>query len=302
MLAYTLAGDRSYQKIFLLVGAPRAGKGTIARVLTALLGAANVKSPTCESLAGPFGLAPLIGMKAAIIPDARLEGRGTHVLVERQLSISGQDAISVNRKGKTHWDGVLGTQLWMLSNTFPGFSDASAVITTRFVPVWLRKSWLGKEDTALTETLLDELPGILKRLMAALSRLRKRGKFIVPQSARRVVDIMEDEASPLRAFVRECCELSPEYGELCDDMVYPTYRQWCIENSHRPMSKTRFRHKVMEAEHSVDVRRPGSKGAQQWSCNGLKLSSYGFELYAVVKLGRENSEAGARSGKAVRGA
>jgi putative DNA primase/helicase len=134
MLAYSLTADRSLQKIFLLIGPPRAGKGTIVRVLTALLGAANVKSPTCESLGGPFGLAPLIGMKAAVIPDARLEGRGTHALVERLLSISGQDALSVNRKGKMHWDGTLGTQLWMLSNTFPGFSDASAVIATRFIP------------------------------------------------------------------------------------------------------------------------------------------------------------------------
>jgi hypothetical protein len=49
------------------------------------------------------------------------------------------------------------------------------------------------------------------------------------------------------------------------------------------MSKTRFRHKIMEAVHSVDVRRPGSKGAQQWLCQGLKLSSRGRELYAAAE-------------------
>jgi putative DNA primase/helicase len=280
MMAYTLTADRSYQKIFLLVGPPRAGKGTIIRVQTALLGASNVKSPTCASLGEPFGLAPLIGMKAAVIPDARLEGRGTHALVERLLSISGQDALSVNRKGKIHWDGTLGTQLWMLSNTFPGFSDASAVIASRFIPVWFRQSFHGNEDPALTDTLLGELPGILKRLMDALERLRERGKFRIPASAKQVVEIMEDAASPIRAFVRECCDLVPGFGELCDE-VHPAYAQWCKENGTRARGKSPFRQGLMEAAHSVNVRRRGGRGEQEWTCDGLKLNDRGRELMAM---------------------
>jgi putative DNA primase/helicase len=281
MMAYTLTADRSYQKIFLLVGPPRAGKGTIVRVLTALLGAANVKSPTCATLVEPFGLAPLIGMKAVVIPDARLEGRGTHALVERLLSISGQDALSVNRKGKMHWDGTLGTQLWMLSNTFPGFTDASAVIATRLIPVWFRQSFLDKEDRELNEILLRELPGILQRLMRALGRLRERGKFRIPESAKQVVEIMEDAASPIRAFVRECCELvQPEFGDLCDIAVHPAYAQWCKENGTRSKAKTPFRQGLMEAAHSVNVRKLGSRGVQQWTCEGLRLNARGRELAA----------------------
>ena len=43
-----LTGDTRHQKAFLLVGPIRSGKGTIARVLTALLGGDNVAGPDTE--------------------------------------------------------------------------------------------------------------------------------------------------------------------------------------------------------------------------------------------------------------
>ncbi|MDZ7735869.1 MAG: hypothetical protein U5P41_07065 [Gammaproteobacteria bacterium] len=58
-----------------MVGPRRSGKGTILRVMTALLGRSNVAAPTLSSLAAPFGLQPLIGKTAGLISDARLGGR-----------------------------------------------------------------------------------------------------------------------------------------------------------------------------------------------------------------------------------
>jgi putative DNA primase/helicase len=45
MFGYLLAGDTSQQKMFMLVGPKRGGKGTIGRVLTRLLGRHNVGGP-----------------------------------------------------------------------------------------------------------------------------------------------------------------------------------------------------------------------------------------------------------------
>ncbi len=47
--------------MLLIVGPTRGGKGTIARVLTHLIGPDNVAGPTLASLASNFGLAPMIG-------------------------------------------------------------------------------------------------------------------------------------------------------------------------------------------------------------------------------------------------
>ena len=53
-----LTGDTRHQKIFLLVGPKRSGKGTIASVLDQLMGQTNVCGPTLSGLAQNFGLAP----------------------------------------------------------------------------------------------------------------------------------------------------------------------------------------------------------------------------------------------------
>ena len=51
MLGYLVSGDTRHQKMFLLVGPKRGGKGTIGRVTTRLLGRHNVAGPTLSSLA-----------------------------------------------------------------------------------------------------------------------------------------------------------------------------------------------------------------------------------------------------------
>jgi putative DNA primase/helicase len=92
IFGYLLTTDTRLQKMFLVVGPKRSGKGTIARVLKALFGGANVAGPTLSGLGTNFGLQPLIGKPLAVISDARLSGRADqHVIAERLLSISGED-------------------------------------------------------------------------------------------------------------------------------------------------------------------------------------------------------------------
>lgn len=104
---YIISGRLDLHKILLLVGPTRGGKGAIARVLGALVGRSNVAGPTLSSLNGDFGLAPLIDKPLAVIADARLTGRDTSVVVERLLSISGEDTLTVNIKYKEQWSGKL---------------------------------------------------------------------------------------------------------------------------------------------------------------------------------------------------
>src|SRR5262249_29592161 len=85
--------------IGMFIGPPRAGKGTAVRVLNRLIGSANVTSPSMADLGGPFGLWSLMGKSLAVINDARLSARTDKgAVLERLLSISGEDNVSVNRK------------------------------------------------------------------------------------------------------------------------------------------------------------------------------------------------------------
>src|SRR5262249_54965993 len=97
---YCLLPDTSRQKILFLYGPTRTGKGTIARVLREMIGPANVCGPTLASLGTPFGLWPLLNKSVAIISDARISGsnKDQDTIVERLLSISGEDALTIDRK------------------------------------------------------------------------------------------------------------------------------------------------------------------------------------------------------------
>lgn len=127
---YVLSGRTDLHKILLMIGPTRAGKGVIARVLAALVGKGNVAGPTLASLGTNFGLAPLLGKPLAVVSDARLGGQNVHQVVERLLSISGEDTLSVDRKYRDQWTGKLTSRVLILSNELPRFGDASGASPT----------------------------------------------------------------------------------------------------------------------------------------------------------------------------
>ncbi|MCC6680722.1 MAG: hypothetical protein IT445_07450 [Phycisphaeraceae bacterium] len=234
---YCLTGDTSQQKMLLLVGPKRSGKGTIGRVLTHLVGTGNVCGPTTTSLAGNFGLQPLIGTSLAVISDARFSGDSIHAVVERLLCISGEDTLTVDRKHMTSVTMKLPTRFVFLSNELPRLNDASGALAGRFMILRLTQSFYGREDKALTAKLLTELPGILNWAIEGWRRLRQRGHFVQPSSVEDAVRDMEDLSSPVGAFVRERCETGPGKRTWVDDL-YGAWKAWC-EQEGRSMVTTK---------------------------------------------------------------
>lgn len=228
MFGYLLTDDTGQQKIFMLIGPPRSGKGTILRVLEALVGKSNRCSPSLSSLGGPFGLQSLLGKRMAMISDARLSGRSDQQpIVENLLRISGEDAVDVNRKNLPALEGVtLRARFIMATNELPAFSDASSALANRFVPFRFTRSFLGSEDQGLTSRLLSELPSILLWALDGLNRLRSRGHFVVPESAREISEDLLDQTSPIQSFVSDACILGDGYKVEKDDL-YKAWKAWC---------------------------------------------------------------------------
>ena len=107
---YVLSGRTDMHKMLTVVGPIRAGKGTIVRVLTQLVGKGNVAGPTLAALGTNFGLSPLLGKPLALISDARLGSAPSHTVIERLLSITGEDALTVDRKYREPWTGRMPTR------------------------------------------------------------------------------------------------------------------------------------------------------------------------------------------------
>jgi putative DNA primase/helicase len=178
-------------------------------------------------LATNFGLAPLIHARLAIIADARLSGRtDLAIVIERLLTISGEDAITIDRKHTAAWTGRLPTRLMLMSNELPRLADASGALASRFIPLILRESFLGREDIALEARVLAGLAAVFWWAVAGYRRLTARGRFIGTQAGQDAIDQLTDLASPVGAFVREWCVVKPGQ-QVARAELYDAWRAWC---------------------------------------------------------------------------
>jgi len=268
IFGYLLSPDVSQQKIFLIVGPKRSGKGTIARVLTAMLGHDSVAAPTLSSLSMNFGISPLIGKSVAIIGDARLGSKADQQsIAERLLSISGEDVQTIDRKFLGAWTGRLPVRFLLLSNELPRIADASGALASRFIVLTMEQSFFGKEDRGLMNRLLQELPGILNWALEGYRRLVARGHFLQPASAQDAISELEALGSPVGAFVKQCC--SVEAGRRCSvAAMFEAWGKWCESNGRKETGTA--------ASFGRDLRAavPGLKTIQPRGDDGRQFRSY----------------------------
>ncbi len=275
MFGYFLSPDTSQQKIGLIVGPKRSGKGTIQRTLAALLGPASVAAPTLAGLGESFGVAPLIGKSLAIVADARLSARADQAAIaERLLSISGEDIQTVHRKFLDAWTGRLSVRFLIMTNELPRLADASGALASRFILLMMEQSFYGREDLGLGARVLLELPGILKWALEGYRRLRDRGYFIQPDSAREAIADLEALGSPIKAFIGECCIIKP--GLQCAPVVlFDAWKTWCTRQGRKePGTLQNFGRDLRAAVPGVKMAQPRTDGGRARVYEGIGLQEY----------------------------
>lgn len=260
---YLLLPDMAQEKMLLMIGPPRSGKGTIQKVLTALVGRSNVCAPSVKSLGTGFGLQPLIGKTVAFLSDMRLGGMADgDAIAETLLRITGRDIVTADRKHKEAWEGRLSTRFVVSSNVLPKLPDASPALANRFLVLRMQQSFLGREDPGLADRLMAELPGILLWALAGWRRLRDRGRFILPGTSEDAVQELLHLGSDVAAFVHERCELAPGH-EVEKDRLYAIYRAWCDRTGRKPKYDTTFATELYAATSNRVTARRLSRGGER---------------------------------------
>ena len=200
---YVLSGRTDQQKMASLIGKRRGGKGTIARVLTAMVGKDGYTNPDIADLGSHFGRASLIGKSLAVMSDVRWNSNLSSEALRTLLYITGEDAVTIPRKHKDDWTGRSGVRFMVLSNDVPSFADRSNAIGTRMIHVKFDVTFEGREDFGLENKLMAEMAGILNWALAGLYRLNKQGRFTVPRSGLVIAEEMEENANPVRTFIED---------------------------------------------------------------------------------------------------
>ena len=119
--------------------------------------------------------------------------------VERLLSISGEDVLTVDRKYREPWSGQLPTRFLIMTNIVPRFSPLVGCARQPVRHPTMTVPFFGREDPTLTGKLLKEIDGIFNWALEGLDRLRARGYFDIPASSRDALRHLEDLSSPIGA-------------------------------------------------------------------------------------------------------
>ena len=274
IFGYILSGDTAQQKFFNIIGPRRSGKGTINKILVALLGQHNTVAPQLEELCDTFGLQPWLGKLLASFTDARAPERNRSAVVSQLLRIVGGDTITVNRKNKESWNGYLPTRIVIYSNEVLQLTENSNALTGRMIVLKMTKSFYDKEDTDLSHKLSKELSGIFNWAMEGLERrLARGGHFLQPQSGKDLLELMSELGNPIGSFVDEALIFEPE-AKVNKDEVFACYKHWATRKNIPYGTELAFKRRFLAAtqEYAIQTALDRTKGSRSHVYLGVKLN------------------------------
>jgi putative DNA primase/helicase len=255
-MGLSLVDDTSYQKLLLMPGPTRAGKGTVARAWRNVLGESVCASPTLSSLAADFGLHPLVNKRLAFIADAHLSRRtDAPKILEALKSVVGEDPQDIQRKYMATLSNIhLPTRFVIIVNELPHFHDPSGALLARTCLLPFERSFAGREDAGLGEKLKAEASGILNWMLTGLRMLREEG-FHIPTASRDLLADFRRFLSPIAAFVEDACIIRDGATVPVGDL-FAEWRSWCESNGHKSGGKSTFGERLRDVDSRIKRTRP----------------------------------------------
>jgi P4 family phage/plasmid primase-like protien len=280
MFGYLLTLGNSLQKVFLILGPAGCGKGTIVRVLEALLRKESVAATSMKALGESHGLEDLVGKSLATINEIRVNSRtDVNEALNQLLSISGGDAVRINPKGIKGYACRLTVRFLLTTNEIPSLTDAAGALDRRLVALRMCHK-PAKVETDLDEQFRLELPGILNWAIEGRRRLIdvNKGKFTeIPRrdDEMSLAEMIVENGALIQTFVGDRCILGEELTVSWVDMQL-SYEDWCQAVGEKPRSQRKMVAEITAAFPQVRATRPlGSDGRSPRMLKGITLKNQG---------------------------
>jgi len=266
-LFYLISGREDLQKIWVLSGVKRGGKGTILKMINELLGEGNYSAPSFSSFASQFGLQASLGKRAMIIPDAHLPRGDQGTILDRLKSISGHDKISVSRKNKTDIEAARLGVIVIACNELGDIKDESNALIGRYSILNFKRSFEGVEDGQLEHKLRKELSGIFNWVMSC----PKFDKFIEGAAGEEVKRELVASSNPVRAWAVDNCT-GDEMAFTKTDELFAHFQKWCEDNhSYQSPAKNAFCRSLKQIFPYAKIDRITLDGKREKVYLGIKL-------------------------------
>ena len=230
-----LFGYNLPQRFLILDGTPNGGKGTLVRIIQALVGVENTYQLRTECLYERFETYRYRGKTLLIGPDVPgdfLMRKGASML----KVLVGGDPMSAEGKGLNGDFAMFGTFNMVMtcnSRLRIRLEDDAGAWRRRLLVVRYEKPPPAKRILDFHETLLrEEGSGILRWALAGFVKLqaefRERGDFTLSDDQRGRIDSLLAESDSLRLFVKERLERHA-YGDVTTGEFQQAYAEFCAD-------------------------------------------------------------------------
>ncbi|HEY5956077.1 MAG TPA: phage/plasmid primase, P4 family, partial [Polyangiaceae bacterium] len=250
MIGYLMYAGNPKQKAFMFLGAGANGKGTLLRVIEALLGKENCSAESLDDLNNNrFAAYSLFAKIANIAGDIDATYQTSTAAFKK---LTGEDFYY----GEQKYGDRFGFQSWAVpvfsANKIPGSSDTSVGYLRRWIILRFDRTFTEEERIdGLSDRLITELPGIARKAVAALPIVID-GNFKMDGEVEQGQEEFAQAIDQVRQWLEECTVYDPE-ARLKRGDVYASYRMWANASGHRPLSASEFYGRVESAA------KPGQK-------------------------------------------
>jgi P4 family phage/plasmid primase-like protien len=260
------------QRFLILDGMPNGGKGTLVRIIQALVGGENCCQLRTDQLAERFEMFRFRSKTLLIGPDVAgnfLMQKGASML----KVLVGGDPISAEAKSS---NGDF--QLYGTFNVVMTCNSRLRIRLEEDAGAWRRRLLIVRyEKPPVTKRILDfdklllasEGAGILRWALAGFVRLREQftsiGDFALSEAQTARIDSLLNESESLRVFVREGLEAAPG-DDVTSAEIVSAYAEFCADRGWNPMPVTIIERQLTDlmletfkVSKSNDIEREGNK-------------------------------------------
>jgi putative DNA primase/helicase len=242
LIGYLMFNGNPLHKAIMFHGSGRNGKGTLIRLLNALLGKENVTSVTLQALANErFGPANLFGKLANLAGDID----GTYLEQTAMFkAITGGDVITAEYKFKDAFDFTPYAVPVFSANKIPGSADTTNGYFSRFLVIFFPNNFTGREDRNLDYRLQQphEIEGIAAKGLIALDHLMSRGNFLETASTTEAMEDFRRKVDQVQTWLEEkdwTIDMAAPMARR--DTLYDSYKSWADnEGFKKPLRASEF--------------------------------------------------------------